>query len=118
MTVKEYLSQLPSFEIDDKKVSKIEKIYGMTLPETVRKIVSKCDKPLFVDDYRVLSFAEIKDANDDLEVNFVEECIIPLIDCGDNDFIVYNFKTKKWSLFNIIDNCSFKAKSKLEELMK
>lgn len=118
MTVKEYLSQLSNFKIDDEKVTKIEKVYGITLPDTVKKIVSNSEKPLFVDDYRVLSFAEIKDAEDELEVNFADKGLIPLVDCGDNDFIVYNFKTGKWSLFNIVDTCSFKVKSKLEELMK
>lgn len=118
MTVKEYLSQLSAFKVDEKKVTKIEKIYGKTLPDTVKKMVSNNDKSLFIGDYRILSFSEIKDAEDDLEVNFSDIGIIPLVDCGDNDFIVYNFKTEKWSLFNIIDSCSFKVKSKLEELMK
>ena len=42
---------------------------------------------------------------------------IPLIDCGENDFIVYHFVDKIWSKFNIIDETVFK-KNSLKELLK
>ncbi|MDD6488254.1 MAG: hypothetical protein PUG48_00350 [Clostridia bacterium] len=117
MTVKEYFELLPSLKIDNNKVSEIEKVYGTILPETVKKIVSECDESFFIDDYRVLSFDEIRDAEENLEVKFSDFDIIPLFDCGNNDFIVYHFKTEKWSLFNIVDACIFKIKSRLDELM-
>ena len=44
--------------------------------------------------------------------------MIPLIDCSDNDFIVYHFDSKTWSKFNIIDECVFKEKESLDELLK
>ncbi len=118
MTVKEYLEQLSAFEINRKKVSKIEKAYTAELPELVQKMISNCEKPVFLGEYRVLSFAEIFDAEDDLGIAFADKGIIPLVDCGDNDFIVYNFQTAKWSLFNIVDECAFKVKATIQELMK
>ena len=37
-------------------------------------------------------FFLVSDADDDLEVNFSERQLLPVIDCGDNDFIVYDIK--------------------------
>ena len=54
----------------------------------------------------------------DLHVSFRDKEIIPLIDCGENDFIVYHFMDKIWSKFNIIDETVFKKKNSLEELLK
>lgn len=52
-----------------------------------------------------------------MHIAFKDKGIIPLVDCGENDFIVYHFKAKIWSKFNIIDETVFQKK-RFEELLK
>ena len=109
MTKKEYLEQLSKKEIESKKVAKVQEIYGMEFPEIVNKIISNSNESIFFDDdCRMLSFDEIVDAEKDLHVDFKGKGIIPLVDCGENDFVVYHFKDGIWSKFNIIDKTIFK----------
>lgn len=118
MTGKEYLSSLESVKPDTKKVDKIISLYANNLPEIVLKIVSDSQEPVFLDDdSRVLSYDEIVDAENDLHVGFKEKGILPLVDCGENDFIVYHFADKTWSKFNITDETVFRKKNSLEELL-
>lgn len=117
MTAVEFIEKLAGYEIDNKRKAKIERIYGSELPEIVGKIISAATKPIFFDGYRVLSFDEICEADDELNVNFSRKKIIPLIDCGDNDFIVFHFKSNEWSKFNIVDECVFKKRNSLSDLI-
>lgn len=119
MTKKEYLESILKKNIDDSKVGKVESLYGSKMPNIVRRIVSNIDETEFFDDgTRILSLNEILDAEKDLHINFSEMGMIPLADCGENDFIVYHFKDKTWSKFNIIDETVFKKKTDLSELLK
>lgn len=43
--------------------------------------------------------------------------MIPVIDCGENDFIVYHTAEGNWSKFNIIEECVFKKRATLGELL-
>lgn len=118
MTKKEYIQQLASVKINMEKVSKVANIYGKDLPEAVQEIVSASEESIFFDDNsRILAFDEILDAEQDLHVDFKAKGMIPLADCGENDFIVYNIGEKNWSKFNIVDEVSFKKKESLEELL-
>ena len=111
MTKREYLEQISQREEDGAKVGKIASVYGEDLPEIVKKIVSNNEEPVFFDDgVRVLSLKEIIDAESDLHVEFAAKGMIPLADCGENDFIVYHLNDKKWSKFNITDEVLFKKK--------
>lgn len=119
MTKKEYLEKVLRAVIDDAKVSKVQKIYGCKLPDIIQKIVSNSDEATFFDDdTRILSLDEIVDAEKDLHVDFISKKIIPLADCGDNDFIVYHFEDDVWSKFNIVDETIFKKRNDLSELLK
>lgn len=119
MKKNEYLNSLEFVAIDAKKIEKIQRTYSVDLPEVIRKMITVANKPLFFDDgTRMLSFEEIVDAEKDLHVAFKEKGIIPLVDCGENDFIVYHFRDRIWSKFNIVDETVFKKKNKLEELLK
>ena len=118
MNRKEYVDYISTKKIDDKLVKEIIDKYDFDLPEIVKLIVSNAKDTLFFDDeYRVLSFDEIIDAEKDLHVSFSEKKIIPLFDCGENDFIVYNSAEGIWSKFNIVDETFFKKKEKLSDLL-
>lgn len=118
MTNREYLERIEELQIDNAKVSKIEGLYGTEVPEIVKRIISNNDKTIFLEECRVLSLAEIADAETDLHVDFKGKQILPLFDCMDNDFIVYHYGTGKWSLFNIVDECVFKMRNSLAELLE
>ena len=119
MTGKEYLSSLTGVETDEKKNEKLVDLYADNLPEIILKIVANGKEPVFLDnDSRVLSFDEIVDAENDLHIAFREKGIIPIVDCGENDFVVYHFIDKIWSKFNIIDETVFKKKESLEEIIE
>ncbi len=65
---------------------------------------------LFFDDekfYRLLCIDEITNSNSEFLVDFTSYNLIPIIDCGDNDFICYNYKKNMWCIFNIADETSF-----------
>ena len=80
--------------------------------------ISGSNKTVFLDDnIRILSFDEIINAEKELHVDFKSNQIIPLVDCGENDFIVYHFFDKIWSKFNIVDETVFKKKNSLQELL-
>jgi hypothetical protein len=56
---------------------------------------------------RRLSHKDILSAQEDLGVQFSKLGLIPLFDKGDNDYVVYDFRNKRWKLFNIADNTAF-----------
>ena len=118
MTGKEYLRSLVNVKKDKKKAKKISDIYTNNLPDIIMKIVSNGEKTIFLDNgIRALSYDEIVDAERDLHVEFGNNGMIPLFDCGENDFIVYHFSNDKWSKFNIVDKVVFKTREKLEDLV-
>lgn len=105
--------------LDETKIDEICRVYNRELPDLLKEIISFTDDSIFFDDgYRLMSFAEIKSASDEYEVDFVGAGLIPFIDCYDNDFIVYNFNTATWAKYNIGDRVLFKARSELEDLLK
>ena len=70
----------------------------------------------FISPY-ILSYAEIVDAEKQLHVAFKDKGMIPLIDCGENDFIVYHFEKEIWSKFNIVDETVFAKRNSVEDIL-
>lgn len=118
MTAKQYVLDITGTEDDNEKISKLEKMYNAFFPNIINNIISKSTEPKFFDDgSRMLSFDEMLDAENDLNVKFCELGIFPIMDCCENDFIVYNIKDKSWSKFNIVDEIAFDSKNSLEEML-
>mgnify|MGYP005773220979 CR=1 FL=1 len=117
MNKNEFLKTVTETNINYNIIKEIEQIYGCLSSSTVKQLVSVQKETLFFDDFRLLSNDEIINATEQLHVDFVTKNILPLIDCGDNDFIVFHIKTNKWSRFNIVDECSFKERDSLEEVL-
>ncbi len=118
MTRKEFLQIVEEIKIDEPIVANIENLYGYSLPQIIKEMVSYSQDSIFFDDgYRTLSLSEILEAEIDLHVDFVKYAMIPVIDCGDNDFVVYHFEECLWSKFNITDGSIFKRRKSLSELL-
>ena len=118
MTKAEFIKSINEASIDNSKEKKIEDLYADNLPEVIKRIISCNDSSIFLDDeIRILSFTEIIDAEKDLHVDFHSIGVIPMVDCGDNDFIVYDYNNSTWAKFNIVDKTIFKKRATLEELL-
>mgnify|MGYP001034079650 FL=1 len=119
MTGREYLNNLMNMKTDKEKMERIASAFSADLPEMIIKLISNAGEPVFLDDgSRILSYDEIVDAEKDLHVAFKKMGILPLVDCGENDFIVYHFVDKSFSKFNIVDETVFKRGSSFEEILK
>lgn len=117
MRQKEYLTELEGISIDNKAVDRVESVYGCTLPTVIKQIVSYSKESIFFDNgFRILSFAEILDAQADLHVDFKALKLVPIVDCGENDFIVYHTSDNSWSKLNIVDEIIFKKRTSLTDL--
>ena len=90
------------------------------LPQTLKLTISNSEavqllnkvqtEPIFFDDekfYRLLCIDEITNSNSEFLVDFTSYNLLPIIDCGDNDFICYNYNENIWCFFNIADEISF-----------
>ena len=118
MTRKEYIVAIGKCNIASDAIPKIESVYGCSLAASIKRMLSYSEESVFFDDdFRTLSAAEILDAEKDLHVDFSSLQLIPVIDCGENDFIVYHAAEGNWSKFNIIEECVFKKRATLDELL-
>lgn len=117
MTLAACIKKIHATEVDRDVAHTLSKVYGHNIPAIVEQIVTLFKTGGFVDGYRFLSLDEIEYADEDLHVNFKKRSIIPLIDCSDNDFIVYDYLSEKWMVFNIVEMVSFKKKASFDELL-
>ena len=120
ISTKEFCQKIKTVKINESKIRQIEKIYG-SLPDEVQRIISLSSRTIFFSNkegYRTLSISEIIDAEKDMQINFVKEKMIPIIDCSDNDFIVFHTDTKTWSKYSLDDNSIYKETNKFEDLLK
>ncbi len=116
MTKEQFLNMLSEQEVYSKSIERIEAKYDAHFPDAVMRIISCAKESIFVDNgYRILSNEEVLLAEQELHVAFKEKGILPLVDCGENDFIVFHYKDGFWSKFNITDEAVFKKKKAFEE---
>ncbi len=117
MTVSGCFKQISATEPNNSIAAKLNEVYDVKMPKMIVQLVTLFEKGGFVEDYRFLSLNEIVYAEDDLHIPFKRICIIPLIDCGDNDFIVYNFAEDVWLRYNIVEEVAFAKKKTLSEML-
>jgi bacterioferritin (cytochrome b1) len=116
MHIKELFRQLEKIPINEKGVASIEEKYGYQLSVEAKKIVSYSEGGSFFEDddlIRILAIDEIINANEELNVDFVQQKLLPLIDTGDNNFIVFNFENNRWCKFNIVDETRYRESTSL-----
>lgn len=119
LSKEQFLSSLASTKIDNVRVNKLSTIYDSSIPKQIQKIISANNGPVFLNNgIRILSFNEIMDAEKDLQTDFVNKRMIPIADCGENDFVVYNLTNKTYSKFNINDKSEFKKSSNLKQVLE
>ena len=121
MEIKLFLTNILTSKITNKTI--IEKIkkannFNFNNFELERVLSHLNTTPMFFSDenfYRLVSINEILDAQKTLGVNIKTLKLIPIIDCGDNDFICFNINNNCWCKFNIAEEfCFFNKNSILE----
>ena len=117
MNKKQFLLVVEATQVNEKALKEITKLYGEIKSDLIKKALSLQKDTLFFDDYRLLAHEEIIKANEELHVNFTGRKILPLIDCGENDFIVYNILKNNVSKFNIVDETFFKERATLSDIL-
>lgn len=118
MTVEEYIACVKKCEIDTARQKILSKKYGKDISGIVMNMISYAKNSIFIDEERrVLSFDEIIEFDLNYDFTVEEYGIIPVVDCFDNDFIVYLINEDKWAKFNTSDKCIFKKRSTFEELV-
>lgn len=118
MNARECMQMIAKCEKDAKLIQAVSDRYSCKLPDILERLVSYCGMGIFLeDDHRILSYGEILDAGAKLHVDFVALRLIPIADCWDNDFAVYDIEKGTWALFNIGDGTLFMERQTLEELL-
>lgn len=121
MTTTDFLASLNATAIDAAVVDRVETTYSATLPEQLKQIVSVAKGGHFFDGprfCRLLSLEEIVSAEQELHVAFKAKGLLPLLDTGDNNFVVFNFRSNSWSKFNIVDETLYGSKPNLDAMLR
>ncbi len=119
MYIKDFVAAIAVAQENCAIVSKIESAFGCSLsPECKRVLSFNEGGEIFDDDdiRRLMSTSEILSASQELHVDFPAVGIVPVVDCGDNDFAAYNFNKGKWCKYNIVENCMFSEKASFAQL--
>ncbi len=118
MNAQDFIQKTKASTINNDSCMELYSKYLGKWPDFVLRWISNCHDTLFLDNgKRVLSFDEILNADTELHVDFSVKGLLPLVDCGDNDFIVYCFKEKNWAFFNIVDEILFHKVDSIESLI-
>lgn len=100
----------------------LEAAYGGALPsdlvECYRTAGAGFLKIDLYDVWHLLGPKEVLAAPGELNVDFVGQRLMPVIDCMDNNFICYNFKDSVYHLFNIVDEMSFDSATEIAGLIE
>ena len=118
MNIQEFIEQVGKNAINKSFTETLERHYGVTLNEYIRRVLSfNPDGVLFEnnDILRLLSHKEIIEANVDMAIDFTALKLIPILDTGDNDFITFDISSSEWCKFNIVDTIKYKQRQSLSD---
>lgn len=118
MTIQEFIRDFKMLLIDNGTLTELYKIYSEDIPDNVKRIAIMCMDECFLEDGgRLLSYYEVCHSDEEYGTNFVQTKMIPLLDMGDNDFIVYDLSSNLWKKYNIVDYVVFEESSDLENIL-
>ncbi len=115
----EFLTKVNEKQDINKNLNVVEKKFSplkISSGEAQKLVCAVQSEPIFFDDdnfYRLLSLHEILDAESDMKISFKKLGVLPLIDCGDNEFLCYDLKNHNWCKFNIADEFKYSTKKSI-----
>ena len=116
MKLRDALAKLNNVEIDKAIISEIETLYKTKFSTELAKVISLNKNGVSYDDKSVfngLSSNAILNAYNDLYIDFVGLNLVPLFDIGDNEYIVYNLKKRRYAIYDISDDDEYSEESDL-----
>ena len=118
MNRNEFLSEIKTGFKKEEVEKKLTDVYKQEMPGEIVSILSIYKVPECFEDkeIRTLSLREVLNAEEDFGVPFKSKGIVPIVDVGDNDYLVYNCKTKEWALYNVVDQLLFQQSKAFDEL--
>lgn len=118
MNIYEYLELISNIEINNSFIKAIEKEYKCDLPIIIKQILSSAEEPIFIEfEMRIMSQYEIMYASKLMDYDFISNKLIPIIDCYDNDYVVFDYGKNEWVMFNNTDECIFKRGKKIVDVI-
>jgi hypothetical protein len=120
MKLADVIRNINSIEIDASFVLQVEDLYCCKLPEDAARILCI---PVNEENYdeqvilRKLSRDMILEASEEMNSDFIGYKLLPLFDCGDNDYICYDFENNIWCMFNIVDDSIFNKHKGILDLL-
>ena len=111
------LKAIEETSINTSTVQAVESIYGKCNNEEAKKLITISANPIHSNGWRVLSLNEIMKASEQLQVDFADRGLLPLIDYFDNDFIVYDLKDAYWEMYNIVEDVKYMRTDDLSSLL-
>ena len=93
--------------------------YRSVVPDAVVSLTASMSEGVFFEGNfcRKMGVGEILDASNFLHVDFPKHGIVPVFDCGDNDFICFRLSDGRWVKFNIVDELVFRNSFDWKELI-
>ncbi|WKZ31090.1 MAG: hypothetical protein QY318_04610 [Candidatus Dojkabacteria bacterium] len=82
----------------------------LSIPENV----SDYDEPIIL---RKLSSDMILKATEEMNSDFIGNHVLPIFDCSDNDYLGYDYSSKLWCMYNIVDDVSFNEHEDILDLL-
>lgn len=93
--------------------------YGVSFPESIGRILAVLPQGGFLegDDFcRVMSSSEIVSANETLHTDFVGKKLLPILDLGENIFVVFDSSRQEFGRFSLNDDLVYWRSKKLNEI--
>ena len=119
MTKLEFISAAQNTTPNASLIKALKCKYGVSFPESIGRILSVLPQGGFLegDDLcRVMSSSEIVSANETLHTDFVGKKLLPILDLGDNIFVVFDFSRHDFGRFNLNDELVYKHSGKLDDI--
>lgn len=117
MNKADFVGMYSKIEINE-NAKKIAEVYKTELPNDLIRVLSCMGDTVFFDDEgRLMALIELESISNEYNVNFIEEKMVPVIDCYDGTFIVYDLKNQVWAKYNCFDKLAFRKKDDLKDLL-
>ena len=120
MTKQEFSDAIQTIATNTSLVGAVERKYNVSLPENVGKVLSILPHGGFLDGNdlcRVMSSSEIVSANENLHTDFVSMKLLPMLDLGDNVFVVFDFNRQEFGRFSLNDELVYKRSATINEIL-
>lgn len=120
MKLAEVISNADKIKIDDSFVSHVESVYSCKLPKFVTQILCIPENEPNYDEQiilRKLSNEMILEATEEMNSDFIGNHLLPLFDFGDNDYLCYDYSSRLWCMYNIVDDSLFNRHENILDLL-